>query len=121
MAKDKMKSNPQLQGLISALKEQSRKENAQIWRRVALDLEKPTRARRVVNLSRISRFTKENESIIVPGKLLGSGEISHKVTVAAYNISKQAEEKLQKSKCTYYTIFEFMKKNPQGKNTRVIG
>jgi large subunit ribosomal protein L18e len=116
-----MKSNQQLQGLISALKEQSRKENAQIWRRVALDLEKPTRNRRIVNLSRISRYTKENEIVIVPGKVLGSGEISHKVTLAAYTISKQAEEKLQKSKCTYYTIFDFMQKNPQGKNTRILG
>ena len=116
-----MKSNEQLQGLIGELKKQSRQENVAIWRRIAVDLEKPTRKRRIVNLSRIAQVTKENDTIIVPGKVLGTGELTHKLTVAAYTFSGSALEKLSQAKCTWYTIPDFMKKNPKGQKTRIIG
>jgi large subunit ribosomal protein L18e len=116
-----MKANEQLQGLIGELKKQSRQENVPIWKRIAIDLEKPTRQRRIVNLSKIARVTKENETIIVPGKVLGTGELGHKLTIAAYTFSGSALEKLAQAKCTWYTIPDFMKKNPKGAKTRVIG
>jgi large subunit ribosomal protein L18e len=116
-----MKSNLQLVGLVRELKKHSNKEKAPIWKRIASDLEKPTRQRRVVNLSRINRFSKENDSVIVPGKVLGTGELNHKITIAAFTYSKQAVEKLKKSNCDIYSIYDFMKKNPQGKKTRILG
>ena len=116
-----MKSNLQLKGLVEALKKQAREQNVQIWKRIALDLEKPTRQRRVVNLSKINRVAKENEAIIIPGKVLGTGELDHKITIAAFNFSKQATEKIVKSNSTFYSIYDYMQKNPQGKKTRIIG
>lgn len=116
-----MKSNEQLQGLISDLKRQSRTENVNIWKRIATDLEKPTRQRRIVNLSKIARVTKENETILVPGKVLGTGELGHKLTIAAFSFSGSALQKMEAAKCTYYSIPEFMKKNPKGQKTRIIG
>ena len=92
-----------------------------IWKRIALDLEKPTRQMRVVNLSKINRFCQANEAVIVPGKVLGTGELDRKITIAAYNFSKQAVEKIGKSQGTTYSIYEFMKKNPKGAKTRIIG
>ena len=41
--------------LVAELKKRSNEQEAEIWRRVANDLERPTRQRRVVNLSSISR------------------------------------------------------------------
>jgi len=112
-----MKTNEQLQGLIRELK----KQDAPIWKRVASDLSKPTRNRRVVNLSKINRFSKENEAVLVPGKVLGTGELDHKVTVAAYTFSQQALEKIQKSNGKVYSLYEFMKLNPKGSKTRILG
>jgi len=117
----KMKSNDQLTGLIRELKKHSNSQKAPIWRRIAADLDKPTRSMRVVNLSKINKFTKENEVVIVPGKILGTGELDHKLTIAAYNVSKQAIEKIARSKSELYSIYEFMKKNPKGQKTRIIG
>ncbi len=116
-----MKSNLQLQGLIRELKKQSNQQKVLIWKRVAKDLEKPSRQRRIVNLSRIDRFTKENEIIIVPGKVLGTGELNHQVTIAAFNFSKQALEKIRDSKGVVYSIYDYMKKNPKGSKVRIIG
>jgi len=92
-----------------------------LWKRVALDLEKPTRQRRVVNLSRISRHTKENETIVVPGKVLGSGSLSHKLTIAAFQYSDSAKEKLEKSKSKIVSLLEISKESPAGKRIRIIG
>ena len=113
-------TNPQLKGLINELKVLARKENVNIWKRIAECLEKSTRKRRIVNLSKLARYTKENDNIIVPGKVLASGEINHKLTVGAYQFSKEAKSKLEKnSRCL--TIEELMTQNPKGKNLRIIG
>ncbi|MFH1590409.1 MAG: 50S ribosomal protein L18e [archaeon] len=112
-------SNPRLQSLIKELKTLSQKEKVAVWKRIASDLEKPNRNRRAVNLSRISHHAKENESVVVPGKVLGTGELSRKVTIAAFSISSSAKEKVGKD--NFLTIEELMQKNPKGKNVRIIG
>ncbi len=111
--------NVKLQGLIQQLKKKSIDEKAKIWKRLAVDLERPTRIRRVVNLNRISRFTKENETIIVPGKVLATGNIDHKITVAAFKFSEQAKEKILEKKGECLSIEEIMDKKPKG--MRIIG
>jgi len=66
-------TNMQMAELIKELKRIAAIEDAAIWKRVAEELERPTRSRRVVNLSRINRFCNNDETIIVPGKVLSSG------------------------------------------------
>ncbi|MBT5021473.1 50S ribosomal protein L18e [Candidatus Woesearchaeota archaeon] len=114
-------TNTLLKALVQELKKTSIVEEASIWKRIASDLEKSNRNRRVVNLSRLNRFTKANETVIVPGKVLGSGIISHSVTVAAFSFSDSAIEQLKQNKCTVVSIEDLMKKNPKGKDIRIIG
>lgn len=114
-------TNEQLQSLVVDLKRQSYQENANIWRRVVSDLEKSTRSRRVVNISRLNRFTEENEVVVVPGKVLGSGTINHSITIAAFAFSGNAKEQIEKAKGKCLTIKELAKQNPKGKDVRIIG
>lgn len=114
-------TNPILQNLIHELKKRSSEQSVNLWKRIALDLEKPTRQRRAVNLSRINRYTKENEIIVVPGKVLGSGILNHKLTVAAYQFSQGALEKLQKAGANTTSLLELSKESPNGKKIRIIG
>ena len=107
--------------LIQELKKVSNTEKAGLWKRIAEDLERPTRNRRVVNLSRINRFTQPKETIIVPGKVLGSGNLDHELTIAAFSFSEGAKERITKSKGKIMTIPELMKQNPKGKDIRIIG
>jgi len=113
-------SNEYLRNLINDLKDLSRKENVKIWKRIADDLNKPTRQRREVNLRKINLHCKDNESIIVPGKVLSDGELKKKVTVAAWNFSAKAKEEINKVGKTM-TIRQLMKDNPKGKKVRIIG
>ena len=115
------KTNIQMLGLIDLLRDNSRKQNANIWGRIAADLEKPTRQRRLVNIYKLDKYTKENETVIVPGKVLGTGELSHKINVAAFSFSDGAKEKILKAKGQCLTITELLQKNPNGKDIRILG
>jgi len=110
-----------LRDLIRELNKRSNEQEVNLWKRIALDLEKPTRQRRAVNLSRINRHTKENEVVVVPGKVLGSGFLNHKLTISAYQFSDQAKDKLEKSGAQIVSLLELSKEKPNGKNIRIIG
>ena len=114
-------SNEYTRSLIEDLRKESAIQKASIWSRIAEDLALPTRKRRVVNLSRLNRFTKANETVIVPGKVLGSGMLEHSVVVAAFSFSDGAKERIEQAKGKCITITELVKQNPKGKDVRIIG
>ena len=120
MAKRTGPSNPQLQGLITELKKKAIQDKAGLWKRIAVDLEKATRKRRIVNLSRLNRFTKDSEVVVVPGKVLGSGCLNHKLTIAAVDFSQGAIEKLKERKCDVISILDLMNKR-KPKDIKLIG
>ena len=114
-------TNVQAMALIQLLRKHASEQKINLWHRIADDLEMSTRQRREVNLFRIEQHTKDNEVIIVPGKVLGTGDINHKVTVAAFNFSSSAREKIKKANGACMTIDEMLQKNPKGQNMRIIG
>ena len=114
-------TNSVLQSLIQELKTVSSTQKSGLWKRIAEDLEKPTRQRRIVNISSINRFTKPNEIIIVPGKVLGYGSLNHSLTVAAFSFSESAREIIEQAKGKCLTIKELVQKNPKAKDVKIIG
>jgi len=114
-------TNTVLKKLINDLKKASLEQEVAIWKRIALDLEKPSRARRIVNLSKISKYTKENETIVVPGKVLGSGALDHKLTISAYQFSDGALDKINKAGSKVIALSDLVKESPKGKKIRIIG
>ena len=121
MAKRTGPTNHVLLQIIRELKGRSNEQSVNIWRRVASDLERPTRQRRIINLSGISRNTKENDIIIVPGKVLGAGNLEHKLTISAFQFSNGAKEKIEKAGAKIVTLLELSKENPTGKGIKIIG
>ncbi|MBI4451161.1 50S ribosomal protein L18e [Candidatus Woesearchaeota archaeon] len=116
-----MKTNNHLTKLTTELRKQASQTKADLWKAIADELEAPSRQHRVINLSRLNRYTNDNETVIVPGKVLGSGVLDHKLTIAALAFSKGAIERVAQAKGNCITIMELMKQNPQGKNAKVIG
>ena len=109
-----------MKNLIVDLKRLSIEQNKKIWKRIASDLEKPTRQRRIVNLVKIDQYAKENETVIVPGKVLAGGDLTKKAIVAAYQFSDSAFEKINKIGKAV-TIKELIQINPKGNKVRIIG
>jgi large subunit ribosomal protein L18e len=115
------KTDPGLVSLIFDLKKASRENNAPIWRDIAKRLEKPSRVWAEVNISRLSLYTKKGETLIIPGKLLGAGDIDYPVTVAAFKATKGAAEKITAAGGSVLTIPQLITDNPKGKGVRIMG
>ncbi|MDI6860017.1 MAG: 50S ribosomal protein L18e [Methanocellales archaeon] len=115
-----VKTNPRLVKLIEELKAKSREEEVAIWRDIAKRLERPTRNYAEVNVGRINRHAVEGETVLVPGKVLGSGVLDHPVTVAALDFSLSARDKITNVKGKCITIEQLVEVNPSGKGVRII-
>ena len=113
------KTNPNLQNLIADLKSVSRDADAAVWQDVADRLEKPRRTHAEVNLGRIERYANEDETVVVPGKVLGSGVLNKNVTVAAVDFSGTARTKIDQAG-EAVSLAQFVEQNPEGSNVRVI-
>ena len=107
--------------MIKDLKQASRKNEAPIWSRLADLAVKPSTSKRVVNLARINKITKENNVLFVPGKVLGTGNISHKITLCSFSMSTTAAKKIIKTGGKVMTYSDMIKKYPTGKGVIIFG
>ena len=120
MTKRVTKTNPNLTELIGNLKDKSHNEEVAIWKDVAYRLERSTRRQAEVNLSDINRVSAEDQTVLVPGKVLSNGQLDHKVSIVALNFSKTAQEKIEKSGGECISISEIIEKNPKGSNIKIV-
>ncbi len=110
------KDNQLLRSLIGDLM----KTDKPLWKKVAQELSKPRRRRVEVNLSKIDDFANGDETILVPGKVLGSGNVSKKVTVAAFAFSESAKHLIGMAGGKAISIESLKKTNPEGKGVTII-
>ena len=113
-------TNVSLHALLRTLRKVAKENNARIWLAIADILERPRRKRVIVNLSKINRLTKKNDTIVVPGKVLGGGELDHPVKIAAFAFSESAKKKILATGGQFLTIYELINENPKGSNVRII-
>ena len=90
------------------------------WLEIASLLSGPRRKFTNFNLDEINEKSKDGETVVIAGKILSSGNLDKKITVVALNFSERAREKLLKSKIPFLSIFEEIKKNPDGKNVKIL-
>jgi large subunit ribosomal protein L18e len=121
MSQKIQKTNPLLIDLINQLKKEALDNNKPIWKDVALRLQKSSKNWPEVTLKRIDKHVNEKETALVPGKVLSSGELTKKIPIAAWNFSDKAKQKITDAGGTAMTIEELLKKNPEGKNIRIMG
>ncbi|WP_299279523.1 50S ribosomal protein L18e [Halovenus sp.] len=113
------KTNPRLNSLIADLKSAARNSEGDVWSDVADRLEKPRRTHAEVNLGRIERYAQDGETVVVPGKVLGSGVLQKEVTVAAVDFSGTAETKIDQVGDTM-KLETALEQHEDGSNVRVI-
>jgi large subunit ribosomal protein L18e len=79
-----------------------------LWNRVLKLSAVPSRSRKTVNLYKLNKYSKEGDNIIVPGKVLGDGQMSHKITITAMEYSSKALANLKLNQCTVKTLDEML-------------
>ena len=84
--------------LIALLEKTGRKSKSAIWLDLATRLQKPRRQRPSINLWKIQKLAKvfKGKNLVVPGKVLGFGEVSEKISVVGFEFSGRAREKIEK-------------------------
>jgi large subunit ribosomal protein L18e len=120
LSKNIKKTNPRIISLINDLKTISRENGVNIWRDIAKRMERPTRNYSEVNLSKLNRNTNADDTVLIPGKVLGAGSIEHKLTVAALSFSDGAIEKILEKVGVCLTIEELVKSNPNGSGIKIM-
>jgi len=91
-----------------------------IWKKVSKKLSGPRSNRIEANIYRINKKTKENDVIVVPGKVLALGDLDHKLTIACLDCSKTARKKIEISWSKLLSIEELLEQNPEGKEVKVF-
>jgi large subunit ribosomal protein L18e len=115
-------TNPETRETICLLKKLNSEGKGRVWKKIALELERPSRISRAVNLSRISAHTKKGDIAVVPGKVLSMGSLDHEVTVVAPSFSRQALKKISGSGSKAINIKDYIKQAPKDLDKlKVIG
>ncbi|HJX50783.1 MAG TPA: 50S ribosomal protein L18e [Candidatus Nanoarchaeia archaeon] len=110
----KKKSNPEIVETIIAAK---KKKN---WLEIAHILSGPRKKHSNINLQEIEKQSKDNDTIVIPGKVLSQGELNKKIKVVAFKFSEKAKEKIIKSGSKVLSILEEIKLNPEAKGVKII-
>lgn len=115
------KTNPNLVRIIDLLFKASAENKVKIWKDLAERLARPRWLYSEVNVSKIERYAKEGEMIVVPGKVLGGGNITKAVTVAALSFSESARKKIESVGGKCLTIPQLIELNPKGSGVKIMG
>jgi large subunit ribosomal protein L18e len=106
---------------IWTLRNAFKKSKAPIWRALQQELGGPRSNRREINLTRLAQLTRADEVVVVPGKVLGTGSLGHKLTVCAFSISHGAATKIIESGGKVVTFDDLINVHPDGRGVRIIG
>lgn len=90
------------------------------WKRVLELLQVASRKRVGVNVSKIAAYSKDGQLVIVPDKVLGTGALKQKLTVAAVSFSQSAKKMIEAAGGKAITIAEAAKKNATGKDAVIL-
>jgi large subunit ribosomal protein L18e len=113
-------TNPELLDTIRFLKVQARENKVRIWSVTAESLSIPRRNRAMLDLNHISRASKRDALVLVPGKVLAAGYMKHPVTVGAFQFSQAAKLKIERAGGKCLGIKDFVSKHPKGSNVLIL-
>lgn len=121
MARSPRKQNPELTHAVHELRRAAREHRAPIWDAAADRLERARHQTNPVNVGHLDRLASAKQTVLVPGKLLASGEIHLPVTVAAFGWSEMARSKVHAAGGTILSIHDLLKSRPDGAGVRLLG
>ena len=113
-------TNPVTKKVIEDLRTKGYSSNSKFMIKLSKELSTSTRSRTAVNLTKLQRVCKENDTIVVPGKVLSYGILTKPLTIAALSFSKPSVDKITKAGGKVMSITELADKNPKGTKVRLI-
>jgi large subunit ribosomal protein L18e len=96
------------------------KTKIKIWKKISKKLSSPRRNKITANLYRINKKTKKDDILVIPGKVLGMGELDHPLTIACLEYSKSARKKIDSSGGKLLSIEQLLEENPTGSGVKIF-
>ena len=106
---------------LREVKRAYRRTKRPIWKAIYEMLESSVRRESRVNVSKLDRVVPEGATVIVPGKVLGGGVVSKRMTVVALDFSKTAIEKIKKPGGKAVLLSSFVKRNAKKRGLIIVG
>jgi large subunit ribosomal protein L18e len=103
------------------LRKASKESKAPIWNAIERKITGRRANRSEINVGMLAKVTENGQTVIVPGKILGTGSIGHKLTVCSFSISEAAAAKIIQADGSVMNLKDFIKKYPDGRGVRIIG
>ena len=107
--------------LVKELKDASKKNEAPIWSKIAKNALKSNSNKKTINLKKIDELTEDGNAVVISGKILGTGKLSHKVLVSSFSISNSAAKKIKESGGEILQFSDMIDRFPTGKGVKIIG
>jgi large subunit ribosomal protein L18e len=108
--------------LAGDLRSKYKKTKVRLWRRLSEVISSNRRNRPSVNLGEISRNSREGSRVLVPGKVLGGGNLSHPLTVIAFDFSASARSKISSAGGKFVYLHDYLKSSDAtAKEVTVLG
>lgn len=90
------------------------------WFKIAQIISASTKQYSSVNLDKIDKLTQNGDTVVIPGKVLSTGELTKKVRICALGFSALAIEKMKKTKSEAVSIAQEIKSNPKAEGVKII-
>jgi len=107
--------------LVKELKSASKKNEAPIWAKIAKNALKSNSNQKAINLKKIDSLTDDGNAVVISGKILGTGKLSHKVLVSSFSISNSAVKKIKESGGEILQFSDMINRFPTGQGVKIIG
>lgn len=113
--------DPARQSALQHLREAYKASRAPLWLEAETKIRAPRSRKPRVNLVRIVKATMKDDVVLVPGKVLGSGRVTHPVIVGAFEFSRSAFSRIVDAGGEALFISEFVERYPKGTGVTMIG
>ena len=89
--------------------------------KIAKNVLKSNSNKKTINLKKIDKLTDDGNAVVISGKILGTGNLSHKVLVSSFSISNSAAKKIKESGGEILQFSDMIDRFPTGKGVKIIG
>lgn len=112
-------TNEYVTRMARELRRASAQHQAPIWK--ALSEHALKSSTRTTNIRDISRLTRDGDAVAFPGKVLGTGGISHRITLFCFGISESAAGKVVEAGGRIVDHGTMISERPTGQGVVLLG
>ena len=107
--------------LAKELKNAAKNNDAPIWMKLSKSALKSNSNQKTINLKKIDENSNDGNAVVIPGKVLATGTISHKIILSSFSISNSAAKKIKESGGEVLKFSEMIERFPTGNGVKIIG